>query len=147
MTFKLQEAPTDLGWDIITPNRLKLGRNNFRQLEGDIVIDYCPQSQLDRNRTILREWFTIFIDRIHLLVPGQEKEKGRRPEIGDIVLFVFSGEGTKGGSTWKLGRIVDIKSNTVVHIQYSHGGLTQKTILRSIRETALILGADEIGKD
>ena len=140
-------APTDLGWDIITPNRLKLGRNNFRQLEGDIVIDSCPQSQLDRNRTILREWFTIFVDRLHLLVPGHEKEKGRRPKLGDIVLFVFSGEGIKGASVWKLGRVVDIKSNTVVLLQYSHGGLCAKHILRSIRETTLILAADELNKE
>jgi hypothetical protein len=140
-------APSDLGWDIITPNRLKLGRNNFRQLDGEIVLVSCPQSQLDRNRAILHEWYTIFIDRIHLLVPGHEKEKGRRTRVGDVVLFVFSGEGTKGGSVWKLGRVVELKSDTVVLIQYSHGGLTPKTLLRSIRETVLILGADELSKE
>jgi hypothetical protein len=140
-------APSDLGWDVITPNRLKLGRNNFRQLEGDIVLDCCPQSQLDRNRTILREWFAIFIDRLHLLVPGHEKEKGRQTQVDDVVLFVFSGEGSKSGTVWKLGRVVELKSKTVILIQYSHGGLDQKTILRSIRETVLILGADELASE
>jgi hypothetical protein len=137
-------APTDLGWDIITPNRLKLGRNNFRQLEGEVILDSCPQSQLERNRNIMKEWYNIFIDRVHLLVPAPEKVKGRRTLIDDIVLFVFSGEGTRGKSVWKLGRVVEIKSDTTVLIQYSLGGSTQKTILRSIRTTVLILGADEI---
>jgi hypothetical protein len=137
-------APTDLGWDIITPNRLKLGRNNFRQLEGEVVLDSCPQSQLERNRAIAKEWYSIFIDRVHLLVPTPEKTKGRKTMIDDIVLFVFSGEGTKGGSVWKLGRVVEIKSDTTVLIQYSLGGASQKTILRSIRTTVLILGADEL---
>ncbi len=55
-------APTDLEWEIITPNRLKLGRNNFRQLEGEVVIEYCPQSQLERNRDLMKEWHSIFIE-------------------------------------------------------------------------------------
>ena len=29
---------SDIGWDIITPNRLKLGRNNFRSLSGPISL-------------------------------------------------------------------------------------------------------------
>jgi Pao retrotransposon peptidase/Integrase zinc binding domain len=137
-------APTDLGWDIITPNRLKLGRNNFRQLEGEVILNSCPQSQLDRNRSIMKEWYVIFIDRVHLLVPGHEKEKGRQTLVNDIVLFVFSGEGTRGSSIWKLGRVMEIKSGTTILIQYSHAGVAPKTILRSIRQTVLILGADEL---
>jgi hypothetical protein len=137
-------APTDLGWDIITPNRLKLGRNNYRQLEGEVILDSCPQTQLDMNRSILREWYSIFIDRVHLLVPGSEKIRGRPTMVDDIVLFIFSGEGTKRGSIWKLGRVVELKSETTVLIQYSHAGVAPKTILRSIRTTVLILGADEL---
>jgi len=77
---------------------------------------------LERNRSIAKEWYTIFIDRVHLLVPSPEKLKGRKTMVDDIVLFVFSGEGTKGGSIWKLGRVVEIKSDTTVLIQYSLGG-------------------------
>ena len=40
-------AACDLGWEIITPNRLKLGRNNNRQLDGPILLDNCPQNQLE----------------------------------------------------------------------------------------------------
>ena len=140
-------APTDLGWDIITPNRLKLGRNNYRQLEGEVILESCPQTQLDRNRSILKEWYAIFMDRVQLLVPENERIKGRQTMLGDIVLFIFSGEGLKGGSIWKLGRVVEIKSDTTILIRYSHAGVCPKTILRSIRSTVLILGADELNSD
>jgi hypothetical protein len=137
-------APTDLGWEIITPNRLKLGRNNFRSLDGEIKVDYCPESQLERNRTIMKEWHSIFIERVHLLVPVLPKVNARKPLVGDIVLFVFSDAGTKRASVWKLGRIVGLTSETTVSVQYSLGGLTPKTIIRSMRNTVLVLAADEI---
>ena len=139
-------APTDLGWEIITPNRLKLGRNNFRSLEGEIRVEYCPQSQLERNRDIMKEWHTIFIDRVHLLVPTLPKKDARRTEVGDIVLFVFSEGNSKRSSVWKLGRVEEIVSETTVSISYSHGGAAPRSLIRSIRSTVLILEAEEIAK-
>jgi hypothetical protein len=140
-------APTDLGWEIITPNRLKLGRNNFRSLEGEIKLDFCPQSQLERNRDIMKEWHTIFIDRVHLLVPTLLRTEVRRTRVGDIVLFVFSEGSSKRTSVWKLGRVEELISDTTILIQYSHAGIAPKTILRSVRSTVLILGAEEIASD
>ncbi len=46
-------AATDLGWEIITPNRLKLGRKAHRNLEGPVVLDNNPAIQLERNQLIL----------------------------------------------------------------------------------------------
>jgi hypothetical protein len=40
--------------------------------------------------------------------------------------------------------VVEVKSDTVISIQYSHGGTNPRTILRSIRQTVLILGAEEL---
>jgi hypothetical protein len=62
-------APNDLGWEIITPNRLKLGSNNFRQLEGHIILSGGPQTMLERNRLLQEKWYDIFINRIHLHIP------------------------------------------------------------------------------
>jgi len=137
-------APTDLGWEIITPNRLKLGRNNFRCLEGEVVIEACPQTQLERNRDLLREWHSIFIERVQLLVPPHQKPTDRKTQVGDVVLFVFSDAGTPKSFTWKLGVVEELVSNTTILIRYSLAGLAPKTILRSIRNTVLILGAHEI---
>jgi hypothetical protein len=66
-------APNDLGWEIITPNRLKLGRNNFRQLEGEIQLSGGPQTMLEQNRRLTEKLYQQFVDRIPLLVPKAEK--------------------------------------------------------------------------
>ena len=44
-----------LGFKLLSPNRLKLGRNNFRSLEGigiDLINSQIPTEILDRNREI-----------------------------------------------------------------------------------------------
>ena len=62
---------TTLGYEIISPNRLKLGRNNYRSLEGcGINLEMSPNFTkllVDRNRSIYRCWYQTFIDNIHLL--------------------------------------------------------------------------------
>ncbi len=61
---------TALGYEIITPNRLKLGRNNYRSLEGsgiDLEMSSNFTKILDRNRTIYLQWYQGFIDSIHFL--------------------------------------------------------------------------------
>ena len=60
----------NLGYEIITPNRLKLGRNNYRSLEGsgiklDMASNLIPL--LERNRELYCKWFGIFIKNIHML--------------------------------------------------------------------------------
>ena len=62
---------TDPTWDIITANRLKLGRNNNRSLEGYISLPkgVGPDSLLKRNQEIQKVWYQMLIDRIHHLIP------------------------------------------------------------------------------
>ena len=72
-------AACDLGWEIITPNRLKLGRNNNRQLDSPILLDNCPQNQLEQNRLLTQKWYEIFIQRLRLLIPPPEHKTDRTP--------------------------------------------------------------------
>ena len=49
---------------------LKLGRNNFRLLEGSgIKLDMSSNltSLLERNCELCTEWYQVFIDNIHML--------------------------------------------------------------------------------
>ena len=85
---------TNLGYEIITPNRLKLGRNNFRSLEGSgIKLDMAANrtALLEQNRELYCEWYKIFIDNIHMLDlrPNKWLKNSRLPVLDDIVLFVF----------------------------------------------------------
>ena len=84
-----------MGYEIITPNRLKLGRNNSRSLEGNgIDLDMSSNFTkiLDRNCSIYQQWYQTFIDNVHLLNLRLNKwlKSGRLPLNGDIVLFVFN---------------------------------------------------------
>ena len=50
---------SNLGYEIITPNRLKLGENNYRALEGSgIKLDMASNltALLERNRELYCEW-------------------------------------------------------------------------------------------
>ena len=81
-----------LGYDIITPNRLKLGRNNSRSLEGsgiDLEMSSNFTKILDRNCTIYHQWYQTFIDNVHLLNLCLNKwlRSSRLPTVNDIVLF------------------------------------------------------------
>jgi len=138
-------AATDIGWEIITPNRLKLGRNNHRNLDGDVVLDNAPQTLLDRNRAIFAVWYKIFLERLHLLVPRAGVADSRELRLDDIVLFRFQDSSLPRLEVWKLGRVVQLISARTVLIQYSHAGAGHLQIRRSVRQICLILGIEEYG--
>ena len=53
-----------LGYEIITPNRLKLGGNNYRSLErSGIELEMSSNFTkiLDRNRSVYQQWYQGFI--------------------------------------------------------------------------------------
>jgi hypothetical protein len=137
-------AATDLGWEIITPNRLKLGRNVHRNLEGPVVLDNNPESQLERSKLIFSRWYKIFLDRLPLLVPTVDKEVGREVQVGDLVLFIFQDSNIPGMETWKIARVVSLVSARTVLLEYANAGGGRKTLERSIRQVSLILGVDEL---
>ena len=102
----------NLGSEIITANRIKLGRNNFRSLGGDgILIELNPDAAkiLENNRLIYAAWYQLYIDNVHQLLirPSKWEKTGRLPQIDDIVLFTFTDSGySKKAIVWKLGRVV-----------------------------------------
>jgi hypothetical protein len=138
-------AAYDLGWDIITPNRLKLGRNNFRQLDGDIELSGGPQTMLDRNRALSEKWYKLFVERIPLLIPKAEKPRDSSLEIGDVILFLFQDPGTLKMWTRKLGIIHSQLSRSTFEIHYVlNPGTGHKFICRDLHHICLIVGVDEL---
>ena len=138
-------APTDLGWEIITPNRLKLGRNNFRQLEGTIILSNAPQAQLERNRLCQEKWYELFIDRIHLLVPKAERRDAIVLKPDDVVLFVFQDAGMHRMWVRRLGVVVRQVSRTTYEIWYiSVPGGPPRLIMRDALHICLVHKTDEI---
>ena len=106
---------TSLGYEIITPNRLKLGRNNHRSLEGCINLEMSPNftKWLDQNGGVYCLWFQTFVQNVHHinLCPSKWLRSKRLPVTSDLVLFVFNdGNLSKDSVSWKLGRVSKVEN-------------------------------------
>ena len=145
---------SDLGFDVITPNRLKLGRNNHRSLEGSIKMNNAalPSDLLDRNRRITSAFLQILVDRIHHFHHKPDKwlkSADKPPKVDDIVLFVVGdGNVVAHGKVWKLGRLVQV-GETRVRIMYPNKSKpdkipTWKFVERNWREISVLLSEDEL---
>jgi hypothetical protein len=140
-----QKAASDLGWEIITPNRLKLGRNNFRQLAGNLRLSNSPQTQLERNRLIQAKWYELFKERVLLMVPAPQKSSERPPKLEDVVLFLYTDAGTPKSWEWKLGIIKTQISRTRFEISYrSKEGQPLKLIERAASQLVVVLPVNEL---
>ena len=137
-------AASDLGWEIITPNRLKLGRNNHRQLAGPIRLDNCPQSQLLRNQLLTSRWYEIFIRRLNLLIPAPAVSQDRQPEVGDVVLFLFADPNFKKLWVWKLGVIEEQLSRSSYNIRYCSSNGDKKYVQRAAGQISIIAPVHEL---
>ena len=138
-----------LGYEIINFNRLKLGRNNSRSLEGygiDLDMSSNFTKILDRNRSVYQQWYQTFIDNVHLLNlrPNKWLKSGRLPVSGDIVLFVFNdGNCAKESICWKLGKVVDV-TGTKVTLKYSIRAKTEQILVRSVRDISIVYSVGEM---
>ena len=125
----------NLGSEIITANRIKLGRYNFRSLGGEgIRIDVSTDAAkiLEKNRLIYRCWYQLYIDSIHQLLirPSKWEKTGQLPQINDIVLFTFLDSGySKKSVVWKLGRVVS-SSTWSTKISYLSKSTSCKAFIR-----------------
>ena len=145
---------SNLGLEILTPNRLLLGRNNARSLQGqgfDINSSKIPTSILERNRNVYKTWFQLFIDNIHMftLRPDKWNDNSRLPVIDDVVLFTFNDSGyEKSNIEWKLGLISQCLERKVEITYVSKisktGNVTKSKLLRSIRDVSIIFSVDEL---
>ena len=145
---------SNIGYEILTANRIKLGRNNSRALVGSgmtLQLSSNLTKMLEKNRLIYQAWYQLFMDQIHLLAlkPSKWDVTGRLPKDGDIVLFVFldSGYGKKEKS-WKLGRVVQTNP-TKVEIEYytksdKCGKMKSKTLTRSPRDMSILFSLNEL---
>ena len=99
----------DFGFEILTPNRLKLGHNASRSLHirTEITNSALPSKVLEQNRKVMESFYGILISRIQELVPRPRKWNQTdeiQPKKNDIVLFIFNDN--NAGTEWRLGRVL-----------------------------------------
>ena len=75
--------------DLLTPNRLILGRNNERSPSGDFVQTHNPMKLLESNARIYDAWFENWLE-CHvpkLMKQAKWFHHDRDLQVGDVVLF------------------------------------------------------------
>ena len=135
-------------FDIITPNRIFLGRNNRRGLSGE-GIDFEASANLQRlparSHDIFSMWYRLYIE--NLLNAPAEKWSKSDPLLnpGDIVLFVVleSASGSKKNVTWRLGKVLSATDRKVKIEQVLKSGM--KTFSeRNPRDVSAIVVVDSL---
>jgi hypothetical protein len=147
-----KSAHSDLGWELLTPNRFKLGRNNFRSIEDALVINdnTTPSQLLKRVQDIQRYWFSLLMDRLHHLIPKPDTvTRSQKVQLEDIVCFRFTDNVNSKMETWKLGKIVEIiKGGLGVILLYvtflPNGKVKTSCVTRSPRDIVVVSSVDDL---
>ena len=137
--------------DLITPNRLTLGRNNRRSLSGCAKIS-TPSRMMKQMSSVYEGWWTAWKqEKIICFAPQPKKwnNTSYSPKVGDIVAFQKDTQ-VYGEPVWRIGRIIEAEKRSDQHarklvIQYKLGNtdtevrkLKFKTVNRSTRQVAVI---------
>ena len=138
--------------DLITPNRLLLGRNNHRAPVGICEAD-VPTSLMETNEHVAKAWWTLWQEEwMNKLIPQANKLE-TDPDIkeGDIVTFMKGGAKAVVGETpWQTGRIHELKTSKdgvtrKVVVQYRNSNeKVYRYTLRSVRSLAVVWREEEL---
>jgi hypothetical protein len=149
---------TDIGFEILTANRINLGRNNQRSLDGSgfsLDLNANLTKILEKNRQVYHTWYQLFIDQIHQLSmkPLKWLTNSRQPEVGDTVIFIYSDSGYgKKDRVWKLGKIIEAQSTKVKIIFFptkagkkvSMKPIKGHTLQRNPRDVSILFSLGEL---
>ena len=136
--------------DLITPNRLRLGRNNNRSPVSPMNVTGSTQKIIEENKKIFNSWFEAWLTSHVPKLMHQPKwfQSDRDIKICDIVLFI-----KKDGSiasTYQYGMIHEIEPSkdglirkVVVKYRNDNENIGRFTT-RAVHELALIHPIDEV---
>ena len=148
LPFGLGSKSEDLGsLDLLTPNRLLLGRNNQRALGGYADLAK-PSRLLKQNDEVWQAWWAVWErEKLMEYIPRPARWRGARNDlkVGDIVIFLKEDkELTFGAPVWKIGELVEVQkladgvARTVV-IKYKNSTEnTFRTTKRCARKIAVL---------
>ena len=135
--------------EILTPNRILLGRNNFRSLERIDRSGTNLDTVMEKNHNIQKLFYELLLKNIFELVPQPKWFRNDRDlNIGDIVLFIYKESNYTTDHHWRLGRVVKILSDqkpTKVIIEYKNDKETTfRQTERITRELVVIHKHDDL---
>ena len=142
----------DATWDLLTPNRLLLGRNNLRSLEGPInLLKGAGATEiLRRNRNLQQYFYQMMLDRLHNFIHKPSKWSKTDPvKVGDICIFIYNENSAMKQDVWKLGEVsnIDNPSKLIITFMANSKGDSlprKKTIVRSPRQVCVISNENDL---
>ena len=136
--------------DLLTPNRLKLGRNNSRSPLGNAIITTDFQQMLETNKTIFNSWFENWL--MHhvpkLINKPKWFETSYHLKEGDIVLFLK--HDSVLSSTYQYGMVKSVETGKdgiirKANIRYRNfNEHFDRETFRSVRQLVMIHPIDEL---
>jgi len=141
----LSSNVADFGYEIITPNRLKLGRNNYRSLDDTFFITSGTDVDiLEACRKTQHLWYQLLLDRLHHIIPRPAKwSKTDKVELNSVVIFVHKDSNMQKNFNWSLGRVIEVKDRKLV-IEYFTTAHVKLLITRSPRQVSVIHKVDDL---
>ena len=136
---------------IISPNRLLLGRNNRRSMTGQVTAA-SPTRLLKQMQEVYKSWWTIWQEeKILEYVPQPPKwsRNSQEVKLADIVIFPREDENSFDVS-WRLGRVKQVfrsKDGKVRKIQIEYKNENEKTFRtteRTARQVAVLHSENEV---
>ena len=136
--------------DLITPNRLRFGKNNDRAPVGPAFITNDPKKVIDSNLRIFEAWWQNWIDVAlpKLMHKPQGTHGDRNLEVGDVVLLLKQ-EGALAGH-YQFGmvvKVVESEDNIVRKVEVKYRNWTEqvdRSSIRSVNNLVLIRRDDEL---
>jgi hypothetical protein len=137
--------------DILTPNRLLLGRNNNRSPAGSLIVTNDPRNIIKANNDIFSTWFKCWLISYIPTLLHQPKwfNSDRDTKVGDVVLFLKSNK--EFDKQYQYGIVKNVKVGKdekirEIEIEYqNHNEVVKRCTNRGCRDVVVIHPVDELG--
>ena len=137
--------------DLLTPNRLLLGRNNYRSPAAPLILSDDVKRIIEANENIFKTWFQGWLVSYVPTLVNRPKwfENDRNLSEGDIVLFLKSEKEFQNIYQYGLVKSVNVSKDGLIRtaeIEFqNHSENVKRTTTRGVREIVVIHPVDEIG--
>ena len=135
--------------DLITPNRLRLGRNNDRSPVGAVEVITTPSRFLQGNKKIFKIWFENWLlSHVPKLMFHPKWFNSERDVIVGDVIFFLKNEGSLN-NTYQYGMIKDVefsKDDKIRRVTVKYWNSNENTnpeTRRAVRNIVIIYPVDE----
>ena len=137
--------------DLLTPNRLLLGRNNSRCPTAPLILTNDVKKIVQTNKEIFDAWFRSWlVSYVPSLVPQPKWfETNRNIAVGDIVLFSKSDKEFENVYQYGLVKVIHVSKDGLIRsvdVEYQNANEnTKRRTTQGVRELVVIHPFDELG--